>query len=96
MVTKNSFDKPRRIFIDSEYRLFCKDSNYEKNTSEKSKLLLLLRKASAEIWREKKVADKTLKLKNIQSVVKFKGINSRPIFFLKISLEFTLERGLPD
>jgi hypothetical protein len=59
----NSFDKPRRIFIDSEYRLFCKDSNYEKSPVEKTDLLLLLlrmrsRSATAEVWR-----DENLKVK---------------------------------
>ena len=74
--TGNSFDKPRRVFIDSEYRLFCKDSNYEKISVKKTDLLLLLRmrsrSAPAEVWRDKSLKNKTLKVKNIQSVVKLK------------------------
>ena len=60
--TGNSFDKPRRVFIDSEYRLFCKDSNYEKISVEKTDLLLLPRMrllgATAEVWRDKSLKTK--------------------------------------
>jgi len=54
MLTENSFDKPRRVFIDSEYRLFCKDSNYGKNSAEKTDLLLLSPESGAtDVWRQK-------------------------------------------
>jgi len=50
-------------FLNSEYRLFCKDSNYEKSSVEKTNLLLLLQIATAEFWREKNIENKTLKVK---------------------------------